>query len=496
MLFNSIQFLIFFPIVSLLFYIMPRKVRYIWLLISSYYFYMSWNPKYALLLACSTYITYVSGVLIDRYNTSQTVHKTRNKKLCVAASFVLNLAILAIFKYGNFFLYNLNLIFGRIGIETVNYHFDFLLPVGISFYTFQALSYTMDVYRGDISAERNILKYALFVSFFPQLVAGPIERSKNLLLQIQETDKVQWNSERIRDGLLLMFWGLFQKMVIADRAAILVDQVYSNYTQHGFVEISFATILFAFQIYCDFGGYSNIARGAAQVMGFSLMENFRQPYLATNIKEFWHRWHISLTSWFTDYLYIPLGGNRKGQFRKYINILIVFAVSGLWHGTSWRFIVWGGLHGIYQVCGDLKRRAQKHFTGENTKSQDQLSLSQWLRKAFTTFLLVDFAWLFFAADGLPHALRMIRQMCTHFFMARSLYVLGLDEKDLSLLLLAILLLMIVDIVHERNHSLLCLVNRQEIWFRWGIYYALILSIIIFGIYGPEYDASQFIYFQF
>lgn len=293
-----------------------------------------------------------------------------------------------------------------------------------------------------------------------------------------------------------MFWGLFQKMVIADRAAILVDQVYSNYTQHGFVEISFATILFAFQIYCDFGGYSNIARGAAQVMGFSLMENFRQPYLATNIKEFWHRWHISLTSWFTDYLYIPLGGNRKGQFRKYINILIVFAVSGLWHGTSWRFIVWGGLHGIYQVCGDLKRRAQKHFTGENTKSQDQLSLSQWLRKAFTTFLLVDFAWLFFAADGLPHALRMIRQMCTHFFMARSLYVLGLDEKDLSLLLLAILLLMIVDIVHERNHSLLCLVNRQEIWFRWGIYYALILSIIIFGIYGPEYDASQFIYFQF
>lgn len=496
MLFNSIQFLIFFPIVSLLFYIMPRKVRYIWLLISSYYFYMSWNPKYALLLACSTYITYVSGVLIDRYNTSQTVHKTRNKKLCVAASFVLNLAILAIFKYGSFFLYNLNLIFGRIGIETVNYHFDFLLPVGISFYTFQALSYTMDVYRGDISAERNILKYALFVSFFPQLVAGPIERSKNLLLQIQETDKVQWNSERIRDGLLLMFWGLFQKMVIADRAAILVDQVYSNYTQHGFVEISFATILFAFQIYCDFGGYSNIARGAAQVMGFSLMENFRQPYLATNIKEFWHRWHISLTSWFTDYLYIPLGGNRKGQFRKYINILIVFAVSGLWHGTSWRFIVWGGLHGIYQVCGDLKRRAQKHFTGENTKSQDQLSLSQWLRKAFTTFLLVDFAWLFFAADGLPHALRMIRQMCTHFFMARSLYVLGLDEKDLSLLLLAILLLMIVDIVHERNHSLLCLVNRQEIWFRWGIYYALILSIIIFGIYGPEYDASQFIYFQF
>ncbi len=496
MLFNSFQFLIFFPIVVVLFYIIPKKMRYIWLLISSYYFYMSWNPKYAVLIALSTCVTYLSGIWIEKCNMVHTVHKERNKKICVAGSLVINLAVLAFFKYGNFFLYNVNMVLREFGIETIDYHFDFLLPVGISFYTFQALSYTLDVYRGEIVAEKNIFKYALFVSFFPQLVAGPIERSNNLLRQVQETEKIRWDSERVRDGIILMFWGLFQKMVIADRAAILVKQVYTNYTKYGFVEISFATILFAFQIYCDFGGYSDIARGAAQVMGFSLMKNFSQPYLATSIKEFWRRWHISLTSWFTDYLYVPLGGNRKGQLRKYINILIVFGVSGLWHGASWSFIVWGCLHGIYQVCGDLKKRMQEHFNWSKKVNSSELSLSQWLRKAFVTFILVDFAWLFFAADGLPNALRIIKQMCSHFFLASSIYVLGLDEKDLSLLILTIILLIIIDIIHEKKYSLYALIGRQETWFRWAVYYLLIFSIIIFGIYGSVYDASQFIYFQF
>lgn len=496
MLFNSFQFLIFFPIVVLVFYIIPKKMRYIWLLISSYYFYMSWNPKYAVLITLSTCVTYLSGIWIEKCNTGYTVHRKRNKKICVAGSLVINLAVLAFFKYSNFFLQNVNMALGKLGIETINYRFDFLLPVGISFYTFQALSYTLDVYRGEIEAEKNLFKYALFVSFFPQLVAGPIERSKNLLKQIRETEKILWNSERIRDGLLLMFWGLFQKMVIADRAAILVNQVYTNYTQYGFVEIFFATILFAFQIYCDFGGYSNIARGAAQVMGFSLMENFRQPYLATSIKEFWRRWHISLTSWFTDYLYIPLGGNRKGQLRKYINTLIVFGVSGLWHGASYNFIIWGCLHGIYSVFGDLKKRMQDRFILHREENPDELSLSQWIRKAFVTFILVDFAWIFFAANGGLHALRITKQMFSHFFLANSLYALGLDEKDMSVLILAIIILIIVDIVHEKQYSLNGLISRQETWFRWITYYVLILSIIVLGIYGPEYDASQFIYFQF
>ena len=310
MLFNSIDFLIFFPIVISIFFIIPKKWRCIWLLISSYYFYMSWNPKYALLIAGSTVVTYLSGLFIEHANSKG---KQTSMKLYVLASLIINLGILCLFKYANFFLSNLSLLFSHIGIGTIDKRFDFLLPVGISFYTFQALSYTIDVYRGQIKAERNLFKYALFVSFFPQLVAGPIERSKNLLTQIQNVENIQvWNFDRVRNGFLLMFWGLFQKLVIADRASLVVNKVINGYQNYGFIEISIAVILFAFQIYCDFGGYTNIARGAAQVMGFSLMQNFKQPYLARNIKEFWRRWHISLTSWFTDYLYIPLGGNRNG----------------------------------------------------------------------------------------------------------------------------------------------------------------------------------------
>lgn len=306
MLFNSIDFLIFFPIVVFIYFIIPRKARYVWLLAASYYFYMGWNPRYAILIALSTVITYVSSIFIEK---SQNAGNNITKNIWLAGSLVSNLGILFVYKYLTFFLDNLNAVISRFGLSTIDRQLDFLLPVGISFYTFQALSYTFDVYRGEIRAERNILKYALFVSFFPQLVAGPIERSANLLSQIQNVHKIEaWKYERIRNGLLLMMWGLFQKLVIADRAAILVDNVINNYVAYGFVELSLAVILFAVQVYCDFGGYTNIARGAAKVMGFELMNNFEQPYMAMNIKDFWRRWHISLTSWFTDYIYIPLGG--------------------------------------------------------------------------------------------------------------------------------------------------------------------------------------------
>lgn len=302
MAFNSIEFLIFFPIVVLVFLIIPRKLRVIWLLISSYCFYMSWNPEYAVLIGISTMITYISGIFIDKFDSS------KKKKIVVAFSLISNLGILAVFKYANFAIGTINVIGNRLGGgNLIDRRLDLLLPVGISFYTFQALSYTIDVYRNNIRAEKNIVNYALFVSFFPQLVAGPIERSGNLLRQIQKIKELElWDYSRIKDGLALMFWGLFQKLVIADRASLLVNQVYSNYYKYGLVELSIASVLFAVQIYCDFGGYTNIARGAARVMGFALTDNFKQPYLATNIKEFWRRWHISLTSWFTDYLYIPL----------------------------------------------------------------------------------------------------------------------------------------------------------------------------------------------
>lgn len=353
MLFNSIDFLIFFPLVAAIFFVIPKKLRYIWLLIASYYFYMSWNPKYAILIALSTFITYISSIFIQKYNDQKRIVL---KKVCLAESIVSNLSILCLFKYANFIIINISKLLSILNIGIIERRLDLLLPVGISFYTFQALSYTIDVYRGEIKAETNIFKYALFVSFFPQLVAGPIERSKNLLCQINNIDHISvWNFEQVKRGFLLIMWGLFQKLVIADRAALLVNTVFQHYQNYGFLEIFTAAILFAFQIYCDFGGYTNIARGSACVMGFHLMNNFRQPYLAQNIKDFWRRWHISLTSWFTDYLYIPLGGNRNGRHRKYLNILIVFGVSGLWHGASWNFIVWGLLHAIYQIIGDIKQ---------------------------------------------------------------------------------------------------------------------------------------------
>lgn len=490
MVFNSIDFLVFFPIVVIVLFIIPKKIRYIWLLLASYYFYMCWNPKYALLIFLSTFITYISSIFVEKCNDKKW---WLQKKLWMAGSLISNLGILCLFKYANFFLDNLSRITAQLGIGVIERRVDLLLPVGISFYTFQALSYTIDVYRGDIKAEKNILKYALFVSFFPQLVAGPIERSKNLLNQIQKIDQLRlWNFERVRDGFLLMTWGLFQKLVIADRAALLVDTVINNYENYGFVEITIAVILFAFQIYCDFGGYTNIARGAAKIMGFHLMNNFRQPYLATDIKDFWRRWHISLTSWFTDYLYIPLGGNRKGILRKYLNILIVFAVSGLWHGASWNFIMWGILHAIYQIVGDARKLlSEKAFWimpgGDSWSSR--------LRNTVVTFILVDFAWIFFVCDSLSHAINVIKQMFSK-FQTTDIFSLGLNQGNWFFMIFGIAVLMIVDMFHEKKKSIFATVNCQEIWFRWFLYLGLIWTTIMFGIYGIAYDTSTFIYFQF
>lgn len=497
MLFNSIQFLIFFPIVTLIYFLIPHKIRYIWLLISSYYFYMCWNPKYALLIATSTVITWVSGILIDQSNqlTKNKKQQAYEKKLWVALSFISNLAILFFFKYFDFALNNLNAVLAQLHLELIQPGFDVILPVGISFYTFQALSYTMDVYRGEIYAEKNIFKYALFVSFFPQLVAGPIERSKNLLIQFNE--KHDFDYERVKNGLLLMLWGFFMKLVIADRVAMLVDQVYNNWQQYAGMEIVVATVLFAVQIYCDFGSYSNIAIGAAQVMGFTLMENFRQPYFATSVADFWRRWHISLTSWFRDYLYIPLGGNRKGKLRRYINVMIVFLVSGLWHGASWNFVVWGGLNGIYQVIGDLTKPYRKKVI-EMLKINTQC-FSYQMFQVVITFILVDFSWIFFRADGFKAAVQMIGQMFSVFnpwiLFDGTLFTLGMDGKDFVVAVIAIVILWFMDYCRTKG-SVRRWIGQQNLVFRWGLYYAAIFSILIFGIYGPGYDAVAFIYFQF
>ena len=480
MIFNSFDFMIFFPIVVLIYMIIPRKIRYLWLLAASYYFYMCWNPKYVVLIATSTVITWCSGILLEWAR----LKPNYVRKCIVLGSFASNLTILIVFKYLDFILTNLNRILSYCHIQLISNPWDLLLPVGISFYTFQALSYTMDVYRGEIVAEKNVLKYALFVSFFPQLVAGPIERSANLISQIQRVDTFDlWNSKRIRDGLLWMLWGLFQKIVIADRIALFVTEVYEAYYSYGFLEIALATILFAFHIYCDFDGYTNIAIGAAKVMGFELMKNFKQPYLAGTIKEFWRRWHISLTSWFTDYLYIPLGGSKKGTIRKYINIGIVFFISGLWHGASWNYIVWGCLHAAYQITEDIIRRAREK-RGKMTRQHMLL-----------TFLLVDFAWIFFRATSASGAVNIIKQMFTT-IKTTSILVIGFTRGDWLVLFVSLLILLIRDWLHEKGISMLEYFERQHDFVKIMLCIGAVWFLVLFGIYGVSYDASQFIYFQF
>ena len=497
--FNSVDFMIFFPIVLVIYFLIPKKVRKIWLLLASYFFYMSWNAKYAVLIGGSTLITYFCGIVLSKLNLKDYDVSTK-KKVTVILCAVLNLGVLVIFKYGNFFIDSINAVLSVFGISVIERKFDLLLPVGISFYTFQALGYIIDVYRKDIEAEKNFLTYALFVSFFPQLVAGPIERSKNLLGQMKNIENIKlWNAERVTSGAIYMVWGLFMKMVIADRVAIPVNNVFGNIYMYGSTELIIAAIGFSIQIYCDFGSYSIIAIGAAKIMGFDLMENFNTPYFAQNIRDFWNRWHISLSTWFKDYLYIPLGGNRKGRFRKYVNVMIVFLVSGLWHGADWSFVVWGGIHGLYQVIADA-------ISDWRNKLRQKLSIKtdcfSWrLLQTVVTFTLVVFAWIFFRADSIGDALYFIKRIIIKptpwLLFNGGIYTLGLDRVEMNILVFAIVVLFLVEAVkYFKGKTLDVFLREQNLWFEWVVIAALILMIFVFGEYGPAFDAQQFIYFQF
>lgn len=496
MLFNSLSYLLFFPVVVLLYFAIPgkyQKLRNLWLLIASYYFYMNWNAAYALLLFASTFITYLAGLFIERAMKKEAVVLA---KWILGGSFVLNLSILFFYKYINFFIDNCNRILGLAGRRESLPALDILLPVGISFYIFQALGYTMDVYRGTTKAVKNLFRYMLFVAFFPQLVAGPIERSGNLLGQFDE--KHTFDTERIKKGLLIMLWGLFMKIVIADNVAVYINSVYDNYMAYTGVEIILATVLFAFQIYCDFGGYSYLAIGSAKVLGFRLMENFHAPYQAVSVRDFWKRWHISLTGWFRDYLYIPLGGNRKGKLRKYINIFIIFFVSGMWHGAAWSYIIWGALNGVYMIVGEagtgIRSRIKKWL------KVDESRFSYRLGCGLTTFALVDFAWLFFRASSVGSAFRIIRQMIVSLqfpqLFGLAVNRMGFTMQQLAALTIAFLLLAVVDIKKNKGEDVAALVLKQGIWFRWLVYIGLLFMIMTYGAYGLDYAQTEFIYFQF
>lgn len=498
MLFNSVDFLIFFPIVVLVYFLVPKKISYLWLLFASYFFYMCWNAKYALLILFSTIITYISGLVLEKIKNLEIDEdrKIRYKKYVVAFSFIISLSSLFYYKYINFALGMLAKLFACFHVQINMPVFDIILPVGISFYTFQALSYTMDVYRDEIYAEKNFFRYALFVSFFPQLVAGPIERSKNLIKQLAVPQKI--NFDNVREGLLLMLWGFFLKIVLADRIAIFVDTVYGDYITYPGYYLLLATVLFAVQIYCDFSGYSTIAMGAAKVLGIALMENFDAPYLSVSVADFWRKWHISLTSWFKDYLYIPLGGSRKGKLRKYINKMIVFLVSGLWHGARLSFIVWGGINGLYQVMGEILQPVRDKLVSVLHLNRE--SFGHKLAHAVGTFILVDFAWIFFRADGLEDAVKIIQSIISEknpwILFDGSIYYCGLDIKNFWLMIVCIGILIAADFCKYNRIKIREKIIKQDYWFRWIFVVVVIAAILTFGIWGPNYNEANFIYFQF
>lgn len=479
MLFNSVQFFIFFPVVVATYFALPKWCRWLWLLAASYFFYMSWHVEYIVLILFSTIVDYVVSLRMARLPEK----KQRRKYLLL--SLITNLGLLFTFKYYNFFSDSLSTLGHAANIPLSLPALNILLPVGISFYTFQTLSYTIDVYRGRLQPERHVGIFALFVAFWPQLVAGPIERAQHLLPQFRQS--FAFDYERVRIGLLQMLWGFFKKLVIADRLAIYVNAVYNNPDQYDALPIAVATLFFAFQIYCDFSGYSDIAVGAAKVMGYDLMENFRTPYFSLSITEFWQRWHISLSTWFRDYLYIPLGGNRVPRWHWYLNLLITFLISGLWHGANWTFIVWGLLHGLYVVVENMLRPFASRI-GEYHPNVEMV-INHKLVRGPITFGLVTFAWIFFRANSISDATIIIRHLFVN-LDGVGLFTAG-DRLEVVWGFFVIGLLFF----HEawlgtsfwRKEGIM-----QYSWLRWGYYTTLIFFITWFGVFSN----SEFIYFQF
>jgi alginate O-acetyltransferase complex protein AlgI len=473
MLFNSLAFLCFFIVVSTTYFILPHKARWLWLLVASCYFYMSFIPVYILILGFTIVIDYFAGIYLEK-------ETGKIRKYFLVASLIANIGILAVFKYYNFFIDNINEIGHVWGVQRQWPLLGIVLPIGLSFHTFQAMSYTIEVYRGNQKAERHFGIYALYVMFYPQLVAGPIERPQNLLHQFKE--RHEFDYFRVVAGLKLMLWGLFKKVVIADRLSLYTDAVYNNPAQHGGLTIIVATIFFAFQIYCDFSGYSDIAIGSARVMGFELMTNFRVPYFSRSIGEFWKRWHISLSTWFKDYLYIPLGGNRVVVSRIYFNLLFVFIVSGVWHGANWTFVVWGALNGIYLVAEILFQKIVPTSLKEaNVRNSDWYIVLA----TFSTFILTSLAWVFFRAASLKDAELLLKNMChiNHSFFS--------DMPTLSYGTAGILFLVFIERkMWKKNSNLPFETNRW--WVSQFLYLSLILLILIIGVF----DGGQFIYFQF
>jgi len=471
-LFNSLHFLIFFPVIVVIYFLLNHRYRWILLLAASYYFYMCWKPEYIALLLFSTLIDFYSAHYMSKTDNQ------RKRKLLLLLSLVTNLGMLFGFKYLNFFSASFHEVFQQFNIFRDSPVFHLILPVGISFYTFQSLTYTIDVYLKKMPPIQHVGIFCLYVSFFPQLVAGPIERSQDLLPQF--TPKRVFNYERVSNGLKLMFWGFFQKIVIADNMSRFVNEVYAHPESYFGIDIALVTLFFAIQIYCDFSGYCDIAIGAAQILGIQLSANFKRPYFAHSIADFWRRWHITLTSWFRDYLYIALGGNRRSALRTKINVLITFLVSGLWHGANWTFVMWGTLHGIGFIV-------EKYIQLVLKRIKNATVLFFVNKTAIViTFLFVCFSWIFFRSASISDAFLLIKNLFFHFSINLSF-----DKLGIVINLLLISFLFIIHFI-ENKHNIVEFISSKAWYVRWPVYYFMFLILIGFGNFGVE----QFIYFQF
>lgn len=497
MIFNTLDFLLFLPVVVLLHYLLPHKYRNLLLLAASYFFYASYNLGLTLFLIICTAVTYGLGLAIGRNEDDKAA------KRLMTIGVVLNVGTLGVYKYFNFVSESLASISGGEAFKL-----NWLVPLGISFIIFQTVSYLVDVYRKKISAEKNLLKFALYVAFFPKVVQGPIERAGDILPQF---DKIRYfEHKRFSEGMLMVIYGLFMKMVVADNAAVIVNSVYGNLSSYSGAAILVATLMFALQIYCDFAGYSYTAIGAARLLGFDFKENFRQPYLSVSVSEFWRRWHISLNTWLRDYVYIPLGGNRCSKVRKNFNTLTTFAISGLWHGANWGYIIWGVINGVYIIIEsaimDLLKKQKK--ADEKEQNPARAAAGQVLHR-FLTFCAVVFAWIFFRARYLADSLTAISRIFTKFdWKGFSDYItetmnagdkavfLGLNVSySLTALCISMIVVLIVDLLSQKMNLPERLAEGTR-WIRWPVYLILLFAIILFGVYGYGYDAGSFIYAAF
>ncbi len=469
MVFNSLQFLVFFGIVTSAYFLLAHKYRWALLLAASCYFYMAFVPVYLGILGLTIVIDYFAGIYLERFQGGA-------KKIFLGCSLLANLGVLAIFKYYFFFTDNVNALSNYFSIPIHFPVLNFLLPIGLSFHTFQAMSYTIEVYRGKQKAERNFGIYSLYVMFYPQLVAGPIERPQNLIHQFYEVHV--WDTARVKLGLLQMMQGFFKKVVIADRLAMVVDPAYANLSNQSSLNLIIASIFYSFQIYCDFSGYSDIAIGASKVMGFKLMNNFNAPYTAKSIPDFWRRWHISLSTWFKDYVYFSLGGNRVSVPRWYINIMIVFILSGFWHGASWNFVIWGALHGLFQLMGLTLNRIFPNLAADEQKS----AAGVWMYRLFT-FLLVTIAWVFFRIPKFGDIQIYFGQLTRGSIL--DPISLAFNTSELLFSILLIVGLYLYDFKRDK-------IKVDSVKLFWPIISGLAFLIYFFGVF----NLKQFIYFQF